>query len=220
MSQVLALASEFIERMSNPAHGIIDNEDYAMRFGALLKSEGFEKMLGHEVALMRDPDSLSPHGWLWLLGWARSKAIVLDETLLMRLSERLSSVFMQVSVIDVATRSSKWKPQENEVPIEEFQHQWLSRLMLKCTTLQDKERKPDDYIDTRRAEVILVAMMQVGSDVTLDAARSLLRHRWAGHNVLVRFFWSLCDELDEETKKTWVSRLNPPMQQSDDFSHG
>ena len=218
MSQVIALASEFIERMSNPAYGIIENEDYAMRFGALLKSEGFETMLGHEVALMRDPNSLSPHGWLWLFGWARSKAIVLDERLLMHLSESLSSVFMQVSVIEVATRSSKWEPQENEVPIEEFQHQWLSRLMLGCTTFQDNRRKSDAHIDTRRAEVILVALMQVGSEITLDAARSFLHHHWAGHNVLVKFFWSLCDELDEETKKNWVSRLNPPKQQSDDFA--
>ena len=214
MSQVLALASEFIERMSNPAYGIIENEDYAMRFGALLKSEGFEKMLGHEVALMRNPDSLSPHGWLWLLGWARSKAIDPDEGLLMHLSESLSSVFMQVSVIEVATRAAKWEPQGNEVPIEDFQHQWLSRLMLGCITFQDKQRKSksDAHIDTRRAEVILVALMQVGSDVTLDAARSFLHHHWAGHNMLVKFFWSLCDELDEDTKKEWVSRLNPPKQ--------
>ena len=109
MSHVLALASEFIERMSNPAYGIKENEDYALRFGTLFKSEGFEDMLREEIAQINDTKILSPHGWLWLLSWARSKNVSLNDSLLLDLCKSQSSVFMQVLTIDVATRKSKWR---------------------------------------------------------------------------------------------------------------
>ena len=32
MTALLTLASEFIERMSNPAYGVLVNEEYAIRF--------------------------------------------------------------------------------------------------------------------------------------------------------------------------------------------
>jgi hypothetical protein len=215
MSQVLMLASEFIEHMSNPAYGILENEDYAMRFSSLLASEGFEDMLSKEVLKLKDPESLSPHGWFWLLNWARSKNIRLDDKLLLDLSESLSSVFMQVVIIDVATRRwSDWHPREEVTPLEKFDHSWLNMLIRKSTKIRREEFIEPPYkelpeIDTRRSEIVLVALMQVGSAITIDAARTLLNHEWEGQRQLVEFFWSLCNELDEETRREWISHLQP-----------
>lgn len=210
MSQVLALASDFIERMINPAYGIRVNEEYSLRFAELLSTEGFEDLLRSEVAQLKSPETLSQHGWLWVLGWARSKKISIDETLLLQLTESWSSIFMQVAAIDLATREAKWVPREPITSIQEFGHPWLSKLMLNCTKASDGKNMDQEYIDTRCAEMTLVALMQVGSDIALDAASSLLNHKWAGQAQLVKLFWSLCDRLDDETQELWVSRLHPP----------
>lgn len=219
MSQVLTLASEFIERMSNPAYGIRENEDHTMRFGALLASEGFEDLLRREVAQIRSPESLSPHGWLWLLNWARSQDIALDDKLLLHLTENFSSVFMQVAAIDVATRRADWVPRTSVVHLHEFDHPWLAKLLRRCTDVHDEEITTHRHVDTRRAETVLVALMQVGSDITLDAASSLLNHEWIGQSMLVEFFWSLCNGLDSGTRRKWISRLHPPEWQSNDFAN-
>lgn len=218
MSQVLALASEFIERMSNPAYGIRENEEYSMRFGVLLTSEGFDDMLRRELVQLKDPESLSPHGWLWLLNWARSKEIPLNEKLLMHLTENLSSVFMQVLAVDLATRWADWAPRKTVAPLKDFAYPWLSELLRRCTEVHDEKTTRAGQIDTRRSEAVLIALMQVGSDITLDAASTLLNHRWIGQELLVQFFWSLCNELDDETHDMWVSRLHPPKLQSNDYS--
>ena len=66
------------------------------------------------------------------------------------------------------------------------------------------------HIDTRRSETVLIALMQVGREITLDAASTLLNHQWIGQPRLVEFFWSICRGLDDETQHLWVSRLRPP----------
>lgn len=210
MSQVLALASDFIERMSNPTYGISVNEDYSLRFAALLSSKGFDDLLRREIAQLRDPETLSPHSWLWLLSWARSKEISLDEKLLLHLTENLSSIFMQVATIDLATRRTDWMRRKSVASLQEFDHPWLSKLLRRCTEIHGKQDTKHVHVDTRRSETVLIALMQVGSDITLDAASTLLNHPWIGQSVLLQFFWSLCNELDDETRDTWVSRLRPP----------
>ncbi len=216
MSHVLTLASVFIERMSNPAYGIKENEDYSFRLGDLLKSKDFESMLNEEITQISNPETLSPHGWLWLLSWARAKKISLDNSLLLDLCMSQSSVFMQVSIIDVATRQSEWEQMPNDIHLKEFKHKWLANLMHRCTDVHHEKESEFEYIDTRRSEMILVALMQVGSDITIDAAKALLHHQWIGHNSLDKYFRSLCGEMDEETKNIWYSRLNMPKSQSDD----
>jgi hypothetical protein len=221
MSQVLlSLASDFMERMSNPAHGIRVNEDYALRFAALQSSDGFEELLRREIEQLEEPDTLSPHGWLWLLSWARSKNIPLNERLLFGLAESFSSVFMQVTIIDLATRWSKWQRRNVVTPLEGFDHHWLSALLRRCTSSQREEDPEPDEVDTMRAETVLVALMQVGSELTLDAASTLLNHRWAGQHQLVQFFLALCDGVDEETRDNWISRLRPPERLLGNEFHG
>ena len=108
MSEVLTLASEFIDRMSNPAYGIHINEEYSLRFANLLKSNEFEHRLEREVERINDTDTLSPYGWLWLLGWVKSRNVVLDDELLLRLTEKWASISMQVSAIELETRRADW----------------------------------------------------------------------------------------------------------------
>jgi hypothetical protein len=211
MSQILQMASEFIERMSNPAYGIQENESYTMHFGSLLASEGFDSALGREISEIKDPNCLTPHGWLWLLNWVRSKEISLDDNLLMHLSETFSNVFMQVLVIDVATRHTTWERKNSISHLHEFPHPWLRKLLRRCVEKSNDDQGVEhEYIETRRSETILVALMQVGGAINLDAASTLLNHRWAGQPRLVEFFWSLCNELDEETRDEWISHLKPP----------
>lgn len=210
MSNVLALAADFIERMANPGYGIRVNEDYAMRFGSLLETKDLEELLRKEISTITNPESLSPHGWLWILGWARSRGIRLDEKLLLRLVELSSDVFMQVVVIDIATRHIEWQRQPAVVSIGEFDNVWLSTLLGKCTKVLDRGDEYGWHIDTRRSESILVALMQVGSEIALDGASTLLNHKWPGQRRIVEWFMSLCGEMELETRANWIDRLQPP----------
>lgn len=218
MSHVLAIASDFIERMANPGYGIRMNEDYAIRFGTFLSSENFNVLLRHEIEEIKDEHALTPHGWLWVLGVARANGIDLDDDLLLNLAEEFSSVFMQVLVIDLATRHSEMERPESAVTLSVFDHEWLSELLSRCTKIQGMEKAQHDSVDTSRSEKVLVALMQVGSDITIAAASWLLNHTWLGQSQLVEYFWSLCNELDDETRQNWVSRLHPPERQSNDRS--
>ena len=209
MSDVLTLASDFIDRMSNPGYGIRVNEDYSLRFANLLSSEGFDRLIQAEAGRLSDVNALSPHGWLWLLGWARAKDVSLNDKLLLDLAERWSNVFMQVSVIELATQRSDWDQRAEVTSLENFDHAWLRELMRRCTKWSNMEQvKPEDY--TGRSERCLIALLQVGRDITLDAASSLLNHHWLGQATLLKFFWLRCDLLDEETRSIWISRLQPP----------
>lgn len=210
MSDVLTLASDFIDKMSNPAHGIHVNEDYALRFASLLASEEFESLLQREVARLDDINTLTPYGWLWLLGWARSRDVTLDDTLLLELTEYWSSISMQVSTIEIATRNAIWSRHERTMSLQEFEHPWLAQLLRRCTIVSDEDNIEINNIRARNAQNILVALLQVGSDLTLDAATTLLHHRWLGQPALLDFFWRLIDGLDNETQDVWISNLRPP----------
>ena len=210
MSDVLTLASDFIDKMSNPAHGIHVNEDYSLRFASLLESEGFEGLLRREATRLNNKNTLTPNGWLWLLGWARSKDVALDDTLLLDLSEYWSSISMQVSTIEIATRNTIWSRRQRISSLEEFEHPWLAQLLQRCTTVADEDNIETNNIRARNAQNILVALLQVGSDLTLDAATTLLHHRWPGQRALLEFFWRLVDGLDDETQDVWISNVQPP----------
>lgn len=212
MSEILTLASEFIDRMSNPAYGIHTNEEYSLRFANLLKTNEFEYRLEGEIERISDIDVLSPYGWLWLLGWVKSRNVDLDDEVLLQLTEKWSSISMQVSTIELATRRAYWGNRKYNVPINEFDHPWLATLLRRCVTINnsDDERIESRNIRTRYSQSILVALLQVGSNITLDAASTLLHHRWLGQFSLLEFFWLLVDGLDGETQDVWLSNIRPP----------
>ena len=96
MSDLLALARDYIDRMANPIHGIAVNEDYALRFARLLEREGFEAALADEIRALTDKEALSSHGWLWIIRWARSRQIDILEDLLLELFEARKPAFETV----------------------------------------------------------------------------------------------------------------------------
>src|SRR5689334_11279548 len=102
MSTVLALARDFIERVSNPVFGTAVNEEYGFRLAALLESEGFERQLNEEIARLDDSGTFTSYGWLWLMGWARAKNVRMRPELLQRLFEQSSSVFVRTMILEIA----------------------------------------------------------------------------------------------------------------------
>jgi len=226
MSDFLELARDFIERMTNPAYGAETNEDYAIRLGRLLRSESFRGRLTEEVATVRDRDALTSHGWMWLLEWAKANGVTLPEDLLLELFDEWSSVFAKAEVIDVATARAPDRRVEDygDATLEEFPHSFLRRLLLAVTGPRESEPRPfdkraldegreggrDEVREVGRAGPALVALMQVGRPIALDAAAVLLRHRWPGRAPLLEYFWALAAATDDETREIWIARLQPP----------
>lgn len=50
MSNFLAVADDFLERMNNPAYGGAVNDEYAMKFARLLRDEQFEEQLNRQIS--------------------------------------------------------------------------------------------------------------------------------------------------------------------------
>ena len=220
MSEILTLASDFIDRMSNPAYGIHTNEEYSLRFANLLHSSEFEHRLEREVELINDIDTLSPYGWLWLLVWAKSRDVVLNDELLLSLTEKWSSISIQISAIELATREADWGDRKYNMSLDEFEHPWLASLLRNCVTINSNGEGFETHdIRTKYSQNILVALLQVGSNITLDAASTLLHHRWLGQFALLEFFGLLVDGLDGESQELWLSTLRPPDIPSE-WNHG
>ena len=226
MTTLLPLASEFIERMSNPAYGVLVNEDFAMRFAELFESTGkFERTLKREDKSLTSTDALTAHGWMWLLGWARSQRLALSETLLLEITEKWkTNVPMQSLAIEIATQTARWKRRSHAPSLHEFEHPFLRELLQRAVRPQRDqpnrtERIEGDNFDdssplkeirTDRAESTLVALIDVELDITLDAAAALLNHAWEGQRDLLVFYDYLQAGFDPETQKKWALRLHRP----------
>jgi|KBSMisStaDraftv2_1062788.scaffolds.fasta_scaffold126384_2 hypothetical protein len=145
MSGLLALASDFIERMTNPVYGVHVNEDYGLRFAALMETDNFRAVLSKEVSELKSTDALTSHGWIWLLSWALSQSLDLDQHLLLNLARRWSNPFMQIPVIDLATIQAERMEEASEsmtpAPrIETLNHDFLRNLLYDVVTLPEGER--------------------------------------------------------------------------------
>jgi hypothetical protein len=217
MTEILTLASDFIERMSNPAYGAAVNEDYSLRFARLLSGERMVELLRHEAERVRDPEALTGHGWSWFLNWARSEDLDLNGDLLLALEEQWSSVFMQTLIIDVATRHSPWSGWQMNY-VSEFPDEWLRHLMSRAIRQPVREERSTSRHEgeealreapprTARAESTLIALLQVGREVTIDAAATLLHDPWIGHEQLVEFYFLRWNRLDQDTQRIWSQRL-------------
>jgi hypothetical protein len=227
MSDLLFLASDYIERMANPVYGTSTNEDYALKFATLLSKEEFEARLNEEIRTLTDRETLTSYGWLWLFGWAKSRDIDLKEDLLIDLYEEWSSVFVRAEIVDLATHNVDYPERPNALlSMGEFPNRFLSRIMSQATRRPEAEetqhleaedrgsleeqRAPEQGPSTALAESTLVALIQVGTPITIDAARVLLWHKWEGQENLLELFWAICNALDPETREVWIKRLQPP----------
>jgi hypothetical protein len=226
MSDFLFLARDFIEHMVNPAHGVVVNEEYALRFASLLQRKGFEDLFLQEIRDARDQNALTSHGWLWLVGWAKSRNIDLPTELLVDLFEEWSDVFVKTTILDLATRNAEYRPPDHlEISITDFPNDFLRRVMLSAVRVEREEytdlkglprergdeiRRPEAIPEMNRAESLLVSLLQVGRPITLGAASTFLRYEWQGQRHMLNFFRLLYERLDEESRTAW-SRSIPFM---------
>jgi hypothetical protein len=181
-------------------------------------SRGFEVLLRRAIKDVHDPTVLTPHGWLWLLGWARSQNVNLRGDLLLKLTETWASPFMQIPAIDLATRQRRWTPKKRVSSLEDFGHPWVRALLKKCVESAPAEPEeaageqqiPREELPPLRpglAESVLIALLQLGSDISIDAAATLLRYEWPGRTALLSSYHLLWEALDEETQEIWNARL-------------
>src|SRR4051812_39619154 len=132
MIELLTLASDYIERMSNPTFGPVVNEDYETRFAALLQSNEFQKSFDESLRELSDRGTLSAYGWLWLLGYAKARRISLREELLTELFLEWSSVFVRSDIIDVATQVAD-KLDTTPTTFAEFPNSFLRKVLALVT---------------------------------------------------------------------------------------
>jgi hypothetical protein len=196
--------------MVNPSYGYATNEDYSLRFAQLLTREGFESSLRDEIRASHDADALTSNGWLWLIQWARTRRIEMDEDLLLNLFEEWSSLPARCAIVDLATYNSEFKPRP-DTQLSEFPHRFLGRLMRGATQTDDLEKKDRRSSErlrlTARAESVLLVFLQVGTPLTLAAATALLRYRWQGHDELSEYLSLLAETVDPETRDVWGRQL-------------
>lgn len=214
MSSLLELAADFLDRMTNPAFGADANEEYTLRFSALLSGDAGER-LRSEAAQLQSADALTPHAWAWLLRWAKSNQVPLGGPLLVDLCERWESAAFKAIVIDAGT--GRRAARGRNVGVADFPDPWLRTVLVRATRPTSTEDTHDhdsplrvSSRHSRHAQSLLMALLLVETDVTLDAASSLLREDWHGRNDLLRYFWGRADALDPETREVWRERLDPP----------
>ena len=219
MSNFLALADDFLERMNNPAYGGAVNDEYAMKFARLLRDEEFEAQLNQQIRDVNHADALRSHSWLWVIGWAKSKDVTVQEDVLVELFDRWGDVAAKASIIDlVLDRIEDEGLPSAQTQLEEFPVRFLARIMRRAVEIPEPPRgdrvrdgEPSELLrepeeaqpSMAKAEGLLVALLQVGNPMALAAASVLLRHAWRGHGQLSDFYSRLLDRLEPETRAEW-----------------
>jgi hypothetical protein len=233
MSSLLELAADFFDRMANPAHGAQVNEEYALRLAALLDGE-LESRLTEEARRLSDAQALTPHGWMWVLGWSKAHEVRLDDALLTALCEQWESSTFKAMVIENAI-GFQHDNVEASAPaatfsIDDVDGTWLRELIRRAVQITPSD---NDQPDPRQAEFpgnsrnasesivrrhsrhahsLLVALLLVDQYVTLNAASALLRHPWVGRPALLESFEARVMALDPESQSIWLQRLAPELE--------
>jgi len=213
MSGLLSLARDYLDRMANPVYGLAVNEEYSLRFAQLLETDGFESSLRREVKELRDTEELTSNGWLWLMGWAKTREIEVKDDLLLDLFNQWSSISARCAIVDLAIH--QYRPDlrvSRGLPLSEFPHPLLARMLHDATEIVDEreqriDRSRREARRTGRAEDLLLVLLQVEAPITIAAASTLLRHQWDGHEQLVTYLRELAATWDGETRGLWGEAL-------------
>lgn len=206
MSGMLHLTSEFLERMTDPAYGAQINEEYGLRFGALIQDEDSLEVFREHLEGLSDPRLFSAPTWLWLLQWARSRDYVLREDLLERLIDQFPHPFMQTYVIAAGTTRVEGWQDARVSPLERFEHPWLRRVMLRLVAPVGSE-SADERVQAHPATTFVIALMQVGTPVCRAAAIALARYEWIGRQSLLDNLQQRLANMDDATREEWIRRF-------------
>lgn len=208
MTSLLRLAAEALDRQSNPAYGRTANEDAAQRL-AQGWDEEFDLRLRREAAELRHPDDLTSYGWLWLFDWARGREVRLDRQLLFELCEQWQVASLQTVVIDHVVRTMYRAPRRpsRQAPGED----WLDELVRRATAADEPGAGSRH---SHHAESLLLALLQVGEEPAIDAARRLLLTPWARREELNDFYSGWLDSLEPAIRDevTATLRLGPDLE--------
>ena len=217
MSVLFRLSRDFIDKLSNPSHGSLVNEEYSLKLAQVMEEEGFKNQFARDLEQLTDPDTLSSYGWTWLLRWCRINEIPPHYKLLTSLMHRWSDVFIQSLIIDTATFRDEKKDSS----------EWLDNIIRDVTSTPEhdksgqesrtllRSKKESSELDspafrTQPAENLLLALLHLETGIAINGAKQLLRTEWRGQRALLNYFRVRVDLLDEDTRKRWISMLEPP----------
>jgi hypothetical protein len=221
MSSLIELATEFLDRMGNPAYGSQVNEDYATRL-TRISDEDFQHSLSAELGRLKDPSALTPYGWICVLHWSRETGARLNDDLLIQLCEKWESAAFKAQVIDVAVPEDNSIPEPPDGGVEQFPQPWLRELLVRAVQeVRRPGREPfaEESFPAQHSghvESLLMALISVERPVTIAAASALLREYWDGQGTLLNFFWGRVDDLDEETAALWQDTMSPPRRRTEE----
>jgi hypothetical protein len=228
MSSLIELASEFLDRIGNPAYGAQINEEYAIRLTALLgiDTPEIDRRFATEVAALDDVEALTPTGWLWVLRWARAHDVRMSPDLLRALVERWEATSFKAVAIETAIA---------DADDAERSETWLAGLVDRAVRTEitgdttrprdfggdepDRNQKsirpPSERRGSRHAYSLFLALVACDTAATTNAASDLVGRDWDGAEDLVLSVWARLDSLDDESRDVWLSRLQIPARPSD-----
>lgn len=206
MSTLLTLAADFFEKMQNPEYGSVTNDEYSHRFALLIRGERNIERISTEIVQLRRENELTAGGWLWVLKWAKARRLKLNKELLISLAKSYASVPMLFPIVSYSTAFSEWEPHTDIYSIQDSRFGIIGDIM-SFGVREPIDGEEIENIDVHYSESLLLALLQVEHPMTLDAARSLLNHDWAGMFKLRETYFSFCDDLDEESRENWFESV-------------
>ncbi len=222
MTSMLALASDFIDQLANPRHGLDAHEAAAEQLAALLRDDERRNRFHQEVAALSSPLELTTDGWRWIIRFASANEIPLDPDLLRRGCLRWSSTSLVAAGITAAVGpfpDDELAPPGGGRPlgrpgISDLPDPWLRQLLdelLPGPSALDADgtEQPDSESSgrVRQAEVVFTALLIVDRPTTILAARAMLRDQERLSADLSGLVESRMDLLDDDARDAWSEVL-------------
>ncbi|MFJ3794630.1 hypothetical protein [Kitasatospora sp. NPDC090091] len=219
MKGLLGLSADFIDRMTNAAHGEGVNEAYCCRFAELLQSdESLAYQLSAGDLSESDTGLLSMQSWLWYLRWVATQEKLPSDGFLNVLYEDASDSLLRLVVLDsvmthpVIVQRYSDIPERQTVHLEELPPSWPRDLIL---ALISPELADSLAIDARPAgqiaEIVEVSfsLLQIGNTPAMVILRGLLAYPWPYRGEVVQAVdhWLQSSEISGVELDRWRDRL-------------
>lgn len=212
MKAFVGLAAEFIDKLANPAHGVETNEAYGARLASLEQGDsrfGEQFAAACEELQADDLHLLGTSGWIWLLGWLASRSRRPPDAILDALYDETQDVVVRLRIVEAVTTFPPTIERftvlrRRTTPLSEVPDRWLARRLVSLVEPGVNRVDPSALAATQEFTLLL---LQVGNEVALSTARSLLAHHWPGGEELQASVRALFSRLDGETREAWLRML-------------